>query len=485
MTTTDQPRQAGSQQDIFTQERRDHWDRVARMPASSRRLGAAYHRRLEEIYANLIPAGKKILELGCGNGDLLASLKPAKGVGLDLSGDMVSLARQRHPGLNFIHADACASLPDDQFDVIILSDLINDVWDLQTLFDRIRHISLPHTRIILNFYSHLWEKPCALAQMLALSRPTLIQNWFDLEDVRNLLDLTGFEMISHREEILLPLNIPLIAPLANRILVKLWFFKFFALTNVVIARLRPVEAPAAGNSVVSVIVPVRNEAGNVADIFQRVPDMNGRVELIFVEGHSKDQSYEAIEKAIAANPQRRARLMRQPGKGKGDAVRLGFAEASGDILIILDADLTVRPEDLPRFIAPLLSGKAEFVNGVRLVYPMEKNAMRFLNLVANKFFSLAFSWLLNQPIKDTLCGTKALTRENYQQIARNRAYFGDFDPFGDFDLLFGAAKLNLKMVDLPVRYNERTYGTTNIQRWKHGWLLLRMVAFAARKIKFI
>ena len=179
-----------------------------------------------------------------------------------------------------------------------------------------------------------------------------------------------------------------------------------------------------------------------------------------------------------------ARLLRQTGKGKGDAVRLGFGEATGDILMILDADLTVPPQDLPRFYDALRTGKGEFVNGVRLVYPMERQAMRFLNLVGNKFFSLAFSWLLGQPIKDTLCGTKVLWRADYERIAANRAYFGDFDPFGDFDLLFGAAKLNLKLVEIPIRYRERTYGTTNIQRLRHGWLLLKMVAFAAGRIKF-
>ena len=166
-------------------------------------------------------------------------------------------------------------------------------------------------------------------------------------------------------------------------------------------------------------------------------------------------------------------------------MRLGFKHATGDILMILDADLTVPPEDLPRFYEVLVGGKGEFVNGVRLIYPMEKEAMRVLNLLGNKFFSLAFSWLLGQSIKDTLCGTKVLWREDYERIAANHSYFGDFDPFGDFDLLFGAAKLNLKIVEVPIRYRERTYGTTNISRWKHGWLLLKMVVFALRRIKFV
>jgi len=236
---------------------------------------------------------------------------------------------------------------------------------------------------------------------------------------------------------------------------------------------------------VSVIVPARNEAGNIRPILARVPEMGSGTELIFVEGHSTDNTAREVESAIAAHPTRRVRLLTQEGSGKGDAVRLGFAEASGQVLMILDADLTVPPEDLPRFYEALRSGKCEFANGVRLVYPMEKEAMRFLNLLGNKFFSLAFSWLLGQPIKDTLCGTKALWRGDYEKIAANRSYFGDFDPFGDFDLHFGAAKLNLKILEVPIRYRERTYGSTNISRWRHGALLLRMVLFAIRRIKFV
>jgi glycosyltransferase involved in cell wall biosynthesis len=188
---------------------------------------------------------------------------------------------------------------------------------------------------------------------------------------------------------------------------------------------------------------------------------------------------------VAEYPERNIRAFQQPGKGKGDAVRLGFEEARGELLMILDADLTVPPESLPQFYQTYISGKAEFVNGVRLIYPQEKRAMRFFNLLGNKFFSLAFSWLLGRNIKDTLCGTKVLSRDYYRQISANRNYFGDFDPFGDYDLLFGAAKLNMMIVDLPVRYRERTYGDTNINRWRHGVLLLRMVIFAARRLKFI
>ena len=258
---------------------------------------------------------------------------------------------------------------------------------------------------------------------------------------------------------------------------------WFCLTVFCVAR--PVRREASSTPVVTVVIPARNEAGNIEAAVLRTPVMGASTELIFVEGHSKDNTWAEIQRVAIKYPERNIKIMQQTGKGKGDAVRLGFAAATGDILMILDADLTMPPEELPKFYDVLASGRAEFANGCRLVYPMDKEAMQFLNLCANKAFGLIFSWLLGQPVKDTLCGTKVVSRAHYGRIAASRGYFGDFDPFGDFDLLFGAAKLNLKIADVPIRYKERTYGSTNIQRWKHGWLLLRMVIFAARKLKFV
>jgi glycosyltransferase involved in cell wall biosynthesis len=290
-------------------------------------------------------------------------------------------------------------------------------------------------------------------------------------------------MIRVGREILWPVPTPLLSTFFNKFVVKLWPFDLLALTSILVAR--PMPKQDRENVKVSVVVAARNEAGNIPGIFDRVPQMGLGTELIFVEGHSNDNTFEAIESEIARRPEVDARLYKQPGKGKGDAVRTGFQQASGELLMILDADMTVPPEDLPRFYEAWQSGKADFVNGVRLVYPMENRAMRFFNLLGNRFFSLLFTWLLDQNIQDTLCGTKVLSKRDYEFIAANRSYFGDFDPFGDFDLLFGAAKHNLRIVDLPIRYAERTYGDTNIQRWRHGVILLRMAFLAMRRIKFV
>lgn len=469
----------------YQKGRIQHWNRVAQSWDSWQGWGGYYRRRLQEIYRFLIPPGLKVLDIGCGSGDLLAALQPSRGVGVDFSDGMIAFARKRHPDLEFIQCDAHNLKLDDTFDAILLADSINDFWDVQGVFEQLSHVCHPGTRLVLNYYNRLWELPLKVARSLNIAVPTLYQNWLTREDTNNLLYLAGFEVIRNWEEIIYPFGTPLLEPFFNRFLVRLGFFQHFGLTSFTLARPKPRPNKSHPLPKVSVLVPARNEAGNIESIFRRVPEMGGGSELIFVEGHSSDKTYQAIQDALHAHPERHAWVMHQPGKGKGDAVRAGFERANGDILMILDADLTVPPEDLPRFYEVLVSGRGDFINGVRLVYPMEKEAMRFFNFLGNKFFSMVFSWLLGQSVKDTLCGTKVLWKKDYRAIVANRGYFGDFDPFGDFDLLFGAAKLNLKIVDLPVRYRERTYGSTNIQRWKHGLLLLRMVAFAARRLKFI
>lgn len=471
----------------YQQHRIAHWDFIAaNLPRFSSISGRYYHRRLNHLYRLMIPPGQRILEIGCGTGDLLAALQPACGVGVDFSSGMLAVAQSRHPALHFVRRDAhYLPLDDGPFDFIILSDVINDLWDVQAVFEQLAPLTIPSSRILINYYSRLWELPLKAAASLRLAHPQLYQNWLTPDDVQTLLYLAGFESIRHSQEILLPFPIPVLTPFLNRFLVRFWPFKHLALTNFTLGRPQPCPRQGPELPLVSVVIPARNEAGNIRAIFERVPEMGRGTELIFVEGHSSDATYETLESVRQEFPQRQVRLLRQTGKGKGDAVRLGFSQASGEILMILDADLTVPPEDLPRFYDALVSGKGDFINGVRLVYPMEKDAMRFFNFLGNKAFSLIFTWLLGQPVKDSLCGTKVLWKSAYETLAANRSYFGDFDPFGDFDLLFGAAKLNLKIVDLPIRYRERTYGETNIQRWKHGWLLLRMVAFAARRLKFI
>jgi SAM-dependent methyltransferase len=465
--------------------RRARWNQAYQERRTAGRAGAAYHHRLQEIFRALVPAGRRVLEIGCGNGRLLASLQPRFGVGVDFSRAALEAGRHAYPGLVYVEADAHDLPLTGPFDYVILSDLLNDVWDVQRVLAEVRRVCHGRTRILVNAYSRVWEAPLRLLQRLGLSTSLLTQNWLTVGDLRNLLMLSRCETIRAWPEVLLPLPIPGLGPLVNRVLMRLWPLSVGAVSNVLVARAAPQPIDQVRPPVVSVIVPARNEAGRIREIIDRIPEMAGGTEIIFVEGHSRDGTYDAIQAAIGESARGPIRLLRQPGEGKGDAVRAGFAEARGEILAILDADLTVLPEDLPRFVNALLEGQAEFANGVRLVYPMASGAMRLANLVANKAFGWLFSWVLGQPVKDTLCGTKVLWRTDYAQIAANRQVFGDFDPFGDFDLLFGAARLHYKIVDIPVRYGERTYGTTNIKRWRHGVLLARMAFIGARRLRFI
>lgn len=450
--------------------------------AQQNKRQAYYHKLLARFYAFCIPQGKRVLEIGCGSGDLLASLKPAYGVGIDISSGMVKKAQAKYPKLTFINADAHNYELQETFDYIILSDLFGYLQDVQAVLEHIQKNAQPNTRIIINYYSFLWEQPLKLAELCGLKRRTGLQNWLSMSDIENLVELADLDMIKTGRAILFPLNVPLLSTFFNKYLAHLPLFDQLCLVNYGVCRVRPKPQEYS----VSVIVPARNEAGNIEAAITRLPDFGSRQEIVFIEGNSTDNTWQEVQRvAEKYKGQKNIVIAQQTGKGKGDAVRKGFDLATGDILMILDADLTMPPEDLPKYYKAIASGKGEFINGCRLVYPMEKEAMRFLNLLGNKFFSMAFTWLLDQRFKDTLCGTKVLHRDHYQIIKDNRAYFGDFDPFGDFDLIFGAAKQSLKIVEIPIHYKDRTYGETNISRFKHGWLLLQMVAFASRKIKFI
>jgi len=470
----------------FQQTRIKHWDTISAKKYRPDRSARYYHTLLKTHYAFFIPPGLKVLELGCGRGDLLASVQPSIGVGLDFSDRMIEMAHRRHPDLLFVRGDAHRLPFNTTFDFIILSDLLNDVWDVQRIFQNIKHLCHPGTRVAINFFNEIWRPVLAFVRKRGWGVDVKEQSWLSVHDIKNLMRLSGLEPVNIAKQILFPLDWPFVSKLFNRYLVHLFPFNFLALSIFIIARpLFPPPDHCENAESVSVIVPARNEAGNIQNIIESIPILGKRTEIIFVEGGSQDNTFERIKELVARYPQKTIRLFQQKGHGKGDAVRLGFEKANGDILMILDADLTVSPADLPLFYDAICMRKGEFINGVRLVYPLEDQSMRFFNKLGNKFFSWAFTWLLGQPIKDTLCGTKVLRKADYRLITRNRSYFGDFDPFGDFDLLFGAAKLNLKIVDMPIRYRARTYGNTNISRWKHGLLLLRMVIFAARRIRFI
>lgn len=470
--------------------RRDAFDRIAANRAVWMARNGYFYEDDRRYMRFLVPPGATVLDLGCGLGDLLAAVEPARGVGVDFSPAMLDHARRRHPELTFVEGDIedpdtfqrLASAGHGAFDYIVLSDAVGNLDDCQRAFENLHAVCGPDTRIVVAYFSQAWRPLLRAAELLRQKMPQPPQNWLAAEDIEALLRIAGFEPVKREWRLLVPRRLGGLGSLVNRTLGTLPGVRRLALRHYVVAR--SVHSRSAEPSA-SVVVPCRNEAGNIAPLIERLPSFSSHLEIVFVEGHSSDGTLAEIERVARDHPELDIRVLEQDGRGKGDAVRKGFAAATGDILMILDADLTVPPEDLPKFYRLLADGTAEYAHGTRLVYPMSGDAMRPLNNVANHLFARIFSWLLNQRITDTLCGTKVLWRRHYCRIIANRSYFGDFDPFGDFDLIFGASLLSLKIVELPIRYDHRRYGTTQISRFRDGLLLLRMVVFAFRKLKAV
>src|SRR6516165_760568 len=459
----------------------------ASAPARGKWLAcAAFFHAEDLLYLKfLVGEGARVLELGCGTGDLLAQLEPSYGVGVDFSEGMIAQARQAHPDFTFLLGDIedasfVRELP-GPFDVILVIDTLGALDDCQGMFEHLHSLCTRETRLIVGYFSHLWFPVLKAAEAAGLKMPQPPQNVLSPADVHALVALADFETVKNERRVLLPLRLLGAGRLVNRFLGPLPVIGSLCLRHYTVCR--SLRHPPAAVKSASVVIPARNERGNIEAAVKRIPRFAESLEIIFVEGHSRDGTWQEIERVVAAYPDLNIKAMRQPGTGKVDAVFAGFDAACGDVLMILDADLTMPPEQLPKFWDAICSSKGEFVNGSRLIYPMEQEAMRVLNLIANKAFSLLFTWLLSQRFTDTLCGTKALRRSDYARIKAARSYFGNFDPFGDFELIFGASKLGLKAVEIPIRYASRTYGETQISRFRHGFMLLRMVLFAFMRIK--
>ena len=473
---------------LAKQKIREHYDQSSGDRKRFRAKNRYYYSDLVRYLQFLIPRQQKVLEVGCADGYVLQQLEPSTGVGVDISDKMIEAAKARAGEKNLSHlqfhqADIEAVTFTEQFDYVVMSDLLGNLVDIQQALDNVRSACSDETRIVIHYHNILWDPILRAGEKIGLKMPQLRQNWLSRGDIDHFLTLSDFEIVKFERRILMPKYLPLVSWLINYCVAPMPYINALCMTNFCVLRKRPRQAASEYST--TILIPCRNEKGNIRPAVERIPQFGGEQEIMFVDGHSTDGTPQEIEQIVAEFADKDIKFFTQPGKGKGDAVRHGFARATKDILMILDADLTVPPEDLPKFYDAIASHKGEFINGTRLVYPMEEQAMRFLNILGNKFFSLVLTWLLNQPLKDTLCGTKVMWRADYERVAAGRSYFGDFDPFGDFDLIFGASKLNLKIVEVPIRYRDRTYGSTNISRFRHGWLLLKMTMFALKKLKLV
>lgn len=458
--------------------------RFAEDRARWRRANGYYYRDLLRFFRYAVPPGSKVLELGFDDGWLLHALKPARGVYLGGSGVLNAQGRKLYPELEFVEDNFGASIPlAEKFDYIILNNVIGSVDDVQEFFSRLHQVADSHSRVVINYYNYLWEPLIKFGEGFGIKQKQPTQNWLSPGDIALLLELSGFEVVRRSQRLLFPKYFPILAEVLNGFLAKLPFFDWLGFWNYVIARPKAVSVRGAEYSV-SVVVPARNEKGNVEELVKRVPEMGRGTEIVFVENDSTDGTFEEIQRVMQVyRGKKQISLTRTSGTGKVGAVSAGFESAAGDILMILDADMTVEPEDLPRFYEVLAARQAEYAHGSRLVYPMQKEAMRLLNLLGNKMFSLIFSWLLKARVKDTLCGTKVLWASDYKRLAAQRDYFGRLDRWGDFDLIFGAHRLGLKMVEIPIHYHPRLYGRSNMKAITHGWQLLRMCFLAFRRLE--
>ncbi|OQA36393.1 MAG: Poly-beta-1,6-N-acetyl-D-glucosamine synthase [Candidatus Dependentiae bacterium ADurb.Bin331] len=439
-----------------------------------------YHFFVTQFYQWAVEPGSVVLQIGCKTGYILDAVKPRIGVGVEAENECRESAQQQFSCYQFVQT--IPEINDQKFDYIILSSTLMETEDIQLLLLSLQRFCSSHTRIIIDGYSFLWEPLLWCAQKCGLRRQTIFKNWLSQTDIENFLYLSNFEKITNGRRMLFPWYIPGISYVLNRLLAYIPLVNRLCLIEWTIAR--SIAKKEIMNPTVSVIVPCRNERGTIETIVTNMPQFGQNTEIIFVEGHSTDGTLNEIERVASLYPEKNVRCFVQTGADKGDAVRLGFSMAHNDILMIFDGDNTVPMHELPLFVQALIIGKGELINGSRFVYAMETGATRFLNVWVNYCFSLGFSWLLGQSVEDTLCGTKVLLKKDYERIARNRSYFGEVDPFSDFDLLFGAAKLQLKIVDIPVHYKRRTYGSPQVRYFYHGFILLRMWFFALGKFKF-
>jgi SAM-dependent methyltransferase len=447
-----------------------------------------YYELLARLLRFLVEPHKSVLSVRCGTGNLLAAVRPSGGKGVDICVEMVEIARQRNPSFDFGVAFPDkeefleAFRPGEKFDYILFND-IGDTVDVLQAFRNLKPLCQRRTRVLVTTYNHLWEPFVTFAEWTGMKVPRTEQNWISTADIRNLLKLAGFEALETHRIVLLPKYLPVLSVFLNHFCARLPFLSKLCMTQVVVARMVPPPVALKDLSV-SVIIPCKNEKGNVEDAVRRIPPLAGRTEIIFCDDQSTDGTAEEVRRVQSCYPEKDIRLERGPGVCKSRNVWTGFDAAKGDLLLILDADLTTIPEELPYFIEVIVSGQAEFVNGSRLVYPVPKGAMNGANMLGNKFFSVAFTYLLGQRVKDTLCGTKVLWRSDWERIKPMLGSWGTEDRWGDYELLFGAAKLNLKILDLPVHYQERIYGSTKMTKvFRNGLVMLRMCWHGFLKLK--
>lgn len=442
---------------------KEHFDSIAGSFDKYKRRNSYYHAAIKRFCKSVIPQGERVLEMGCATGDLLNYVNPSEGVGIDISPNMIEIARKKYPYLKFDVMEAENIQLKSNVNYVIMSNLLDYLPDISVVLENIKKILNEDGKVVITTVNPLWEPIFRLGQKLHLRTPDTLRNFVTNKDIVNLLELHDFETIKEGLKIAFPFYIPLLSSFINFILPELPMVRQLCIMQYIVAKPRRPKRQLS----CSVVIPCYNEGGNIENCLKHIPKMGRFTEAIVVDDGSKDNTAEKVRPDLNKDIQIKL-ISYKTNKGKGHAVRVGFDNATADVLMILDADMAVMPEELPRFLKVMEDGVADFVNGTRVIYPMEKKAMRILNYFGNKFFSLILSWIMKQRVSDTLCGTKAIFKKDYKRISMKDT------SWGDFDLLFGAAKLCLKIRELPVHYKVRTAGKSKMKVFKHGWILLKI-----------
>lgn len=455
----------------------EHFDEIAPNYDNWKRKNSYYYSNIKAFISRIFPPGSKVLEVGCGTGEILASMNPKRGVGIDISQKMVELAKQKYPQYTFIHAPIEDLDIDEKFDYVIMVDVVDHVYDVVDVFTSLRRFCHPTTRIILTTISPWWEPILSLMEKLSAKMPEGPHNFIEKRILGNMIEMVGFSVSYSGYLLLFPKWIPILSYIMNSIGVRIWGLNRLSAVQYMIIQPEFKKTFDLGLGC-SVIIPCHNEEDNIESAVRRIPSMGKETEIIVVNDGSTDGTAEKV-RALQKEISNLKLVDYSPNRGKGQAVKQGFDAATQEVIMILDADVSTPPEELPRFFEPLNRGVCQFVNGTRMVYPMEEQAMRTVNLFFNKMFGYMMSFITQQTLTDTLCGTKALYRSDYK-----RMQWG-IDRWGDFDLLFGAAKMGSKIMEVPVHYLTRQSGESKMKSLKHGIHLLIACVKGFRQLIFI
>jgi ubiquinone/menaquinone biosynthesis C-methylase UbiE len=453
----------------------EHFDEVAKKYDYWKNKNWYYYETIKSFIGRIIPEGASVLEVGCGTGEILASVKPSRGVGIDISSEMTKIAARKFPQYDFIHAPIEELKINEKFDYVIMVDVVDHVYDVMDVFENLFKFCKPTTQIILTTINPWWDPILMLMEKIGAKMPEGPHNFIEKRNLSKMVELLDFSISYSGYMLLFPKYIPVLSFLANSLGTRMWGISKCSAVQYMIIQPTVKNKTDLGYGC-SVIIPCYNEAGNIEEAVKRVPQMGRGTEVVVVNDGSKDKTAEIVRGLQLPHV---TLIDYSPNRGKGNAVKAGFDAAQNEVIMILDADISTPPEELPRFFNPLNQGRCQFVNGTRLVYPMQEQAMRTLNLFGNKLFGMIMSFITQQHLTDTLCGTKALLKSDFKRMSWG------LDKWGDFDLLFGAAKIGSKIMEVPVHYKSRKADKSKMNSFRHGLHLLRACFLGFRELVFV